>query len=530
MIDTFDDLLQRGLLALQENRTDAAWISARQLSNEYPDRKEGWRMLGQVNRHRGEFRTAIRHFEKARNIDSEDPQTLVPLAFCYFNRCLIPHSLWILNEINLHKSIDGNLVNQIAFLYNLLGEHDNALDLYRQLIDENPGNANYHFGLGETLRFIGKFKEAEEQYNSAINIDSHFHAAYFERSNVTKQTKKCNHTKEIEELLETGVRSRREAAQLFYTLAKEYDDMGESKRAFINMSRAAEAERQESPYDVNSELKLIEEIIRTFSVDKFPVDSAGFDTCQPIFVVGLPRTGTTMVERILGCHSHVYPSGEQLNLIAQLHEQIPGINNNDRQVNFLSSELIHGSLNIEHEKLGHMYIESLHPRLRKYPHFTDKLPVNYFYIGLIRLALPKAKIVHVTRNPMDSCLSNFKQWYAHGAHLFSYNLKDLGSYYIAYRTLMEHWHRLFPGKIYDISYEMLVNDTENQVRNLLNYCNLPWESDCLHFQKSTIPTTSRSARQVREKTYTSSVGAWKRYDNYLKPLVEFFRLNGIEVY
>ena len=244
----------------------------------------------------------------------------------------------------------------------------------------------------------------------------------------------------------------RGAAKLLYALAKEYEDFGENKRAFINMVRAGKLLAQLNEYDVKNDISLFEEIADTYT--KEYVDSnttaVGSESPAPIFIVGMPRTGTTLVERILGSHGEVYPGGEHFGLITQLHELIPEAETVPDRLVFLSKNLIRQSTKIDHKKLGEKYMEQVRWRTQSRPFITDKLPVNFYYIGLIRQALPHARIIHLKRDPMDTCISNFKQYFTEGAYLFSYDLEDLSAYYLAYHRLMEHWHNVYPGMILDV--------------------------------------------------------------------------------
>ena len=517
--------------AIQHGQFDAAIAQSQELTKIDPGNALGWFLLGRATRLHGDLKKASTFLEKAVSLDSNDTPSLLELAYCYYCRGLSAKSLELLDQIKISETDDAITSGKLARLYNLLGEHSKSLVLFQSATTKEPNTASLHLGFAETLRFNGDFDKAEVEYNAAIRCDEHCYEAYYELANVRTYTKETNHTRKIETLLNSGVRSKRGAAKLLYALAKEYDDFGENKRAFINMVRAGELLAQINKYDVKNDISLFEEMANTYT--KGYVDSNiiadGFESEAPIFIVGMTRTGTTLVERILGSHSEVYPGGEHLSLITQLHELIPEAENASNGLVFLSKSLIKQSTQIDHKKLGKKYIECVRGRIQNHPYFTDKVPGNFYYIGLIRQALPHAKIIHLTRNPMDTCISNFKQNFAEGANLFSYSLSDLGAYYMAYRRLMDHWHNVYPNMILDVNYEDLVNDIEGESKRMLNYCDLDWQPECLRFYENKTPTTSRSARQVRETIYTSSIGAWKRYEQYLQPLMEFFRTNSINL-
>ena len=517
--------------AIQHGRFDAAIAQSQELTKIDPGNAFAWFLLGRATRLHGNLKKASAFLEKAVSLDSNNKQSLLELAYCYFGRGQSAKSLELLDRIEISVTGDAITSARLALLYNQLGEHSKPLALFQNAIIKEPNTARLHFGLAETLRFNGDFAKAEVEYNAAIQCDEHCYEAYYELANVRTHTRETNHTRKIETLLNSGVRSKRGAAKLLYALAKEYEDFGENKRAFINMVRAGELLAQINKYDVKTDVSLFKEMTDTYT--KGYVDSniiaEGFESEAPIFIVGMPRTGTTLVERILGSHSEIYPGGEHLALITQLHELIPEAENASNGSVFLSKSLIRQTTRIDHKKLGEKYIEQVQGRTQGHAYITDKLPINFYYIGLIRQALPKAKIIHLTRNPMDTCISNFKQYFTEGAYLFSYNLEDLSAYYLAYRRLMDHWHNVCPDMILDVSYEDLVHDIEGESRRILNYCGLDFEPECLRFHENKTPTTSRSARQVRESIYASSLSGWKRYEKYVQPLIDHFRANGIPI-
>ena len=360
-------------------------------------------------------------------------------------------------------------------------------------------------------------------------MDPHHYESYLERARIKKQTLSSNHISEIEGLLNTGVRSKRGAVKLFYALTKEYEDIGDYRRAFINMGRGGSLQKESANYMPESDQHLVEQILHSFTDNVVNDNQKGYQSTEPIFIIGMPRTGTTLVERILGSHSDVFASGELYNFAGQLQRQTELHAKHTDTFIFLSPELINASLKVDLYALGQAYIESTRPLTGQTRYFTDKLPVNFFYCGLINRALPDAKIVHVHRSPMDTCLSVYKRLFADGAYPFSYNLQDIAHYYLGYRKLMNHWHQTMPGKILDVSYETLVNNFEQECQRIFEFCDLKHEASYLEFYKDKTPTATASAVQVRSPVYTSALAMWKNYEEYLKPLKDFLSSQDIEV-
>ncbi len=490
---------------------------------------EGWLISGQVAVLTGNLPIAEDYFERAVALDPEKIEFLYEYSYCKFLLGENEQCLSLLSRIKTPESSTVAINMQIANLYKMLGEHDSALKIFNDVSTRNPDNARSQFESGEILKFKGNFDEAEQCYKQAISADDHCYEAYLERSKIRKQTPTANHTQQIENMLETGVRSKEGAARLFYALAKEYEDMGEFRRTFINIKRGADIQSQLTKYDVRNDIQ-IAEIVKSVYSQKAPIsESSHCQSNEPIFIVGMPRSGTTLVERMLGSHSEIYPAGELLNLPLQLAKSSSQRLVSRSTFPLISRKMVEDSVKVDGKKLGIAYLEGTRPRTGHTTHFTDKLPLNYYYCGLISRILPQAKIIHVFRNPMDTCFSNFKQLYTAGTYGFSYNLNALADYYLTYADLMNHWHKILPGRILDLSYEELIDNPKTIIESALDFCGLEWQDDCLDFFNNPIPTATASSSQVREPVFSTRVMAWKNYESWLEPMAKYFRSNGIPV-
>ena len=260
----------------------------------------------------------------------------------------------------------------------------------------------------------------------------------------------------------------------------------------------------------------------------FPKDtpkSHGCLTEEPIFIVGMPRTGTTLVERIISSHPYVYSAGELQNFgIALKHES------GTRTPSLLDVETVERIPKNRWQELGEKYLSSTRPLTECKPYFVDKLPHNFLYIGYIINALPNAKIICLRRNPMDTCLSNFRELFTKGLDFFDYSLDlmDTGRYYVLYHRLIEHWRQIFPGRFLEIDYEELVNNQEATTRQMLEYCGLPWHAACLRFDQNDAPSTTASAVQVRAPIHQEAIRRWKKYEVQLSGLRELLAEAGID--
>jgi len=249
---------------------------------------------------------------------------------------------------------------------------------------------------------------------------------------------------------------------------------------------------------------------------------------EAIFILGMPRTGTTLVERILASHSAVSSAGELNNFALEMSREAKKLMPPQQtQAGVSKQDRVVASTGLDFSLLGQQYIDSTRPLTGNSQRFIDKMPLNFLYTGLIHLALPQAKIIHLQRHPLDTCFAIYKTLFA-DAYPFSYQLEELGSYYAAYRQLMAHWHQVMPDVIYDQPYETLVTDIEAKTQQLLAYCELPWEPACLDFHTQQQASTTASATQVRQPVYTSSVGKWRKFKDELAPLIKTLESEGID--
>ena len=321
---------------------------------------------------------------------------------------------------------------------------------------------------------------------------------------------------------QTGQRSDIHQAYLGYALGKEYEDTEQWQKAFETLCFGAAARGRVKSYRQQDSVNLVESLIHNYNDPEWLQDKVGYSSKEPIFIVGMPRTGTTIVERILGAHSDVYAAGELRQFTLAMGRAF------DAGRGPLFDPLqVKQSLSMDFKSLGEDYIASTRIRTGHTRFFTDKLPLNFLYLGLIAKALPNAKIIHLMRNPMDTCWSNFKQMFG-DLFIYSYNLRDTAHYYVLYRKLMEHWHQLMPGRILDIEYETLVEDQENQTGRILEYCELPWQQACLDFHQNKDAVTTASSVQVRLPIYRSSLQHWRNFEPYLGEVKTIFDQAGID--
>ena len=319
----------------------------------------------------------------------------------------------------------------------------------------------------------------------------------------------------MEDLAEAGELADIQEIRLRFALAKAYDDLGEYDRAFAALTRANALKRDEVDFDMTEIEARYRAIEDTFSADFLAAGADLGDPSEtPVFIVGMPRSGTTLLEQILDSHPEAHGAGELL--------ELPGL------IKGLTEELgsdaaFPGCLSAvapnRWTELGARYADTLAQRTPAARRVTDKLPENHQRVGFISLILPRAKIIHCRRDPLDTCLSCYKLLFT-GGQKYSYDLRDLGRQYRLYDSLMAHWSRVLPGRILDVRYEDLVADQEAETRRILAHCGLDWDPACLRFHESDRQVMTASAIQVRRPIYRDSVDKWRRYEAHLRPLLD----------
>ena len=339
----------------------------------------------------------------------------------------------------------------------------------------------------------------------------------------TRKAGDREHVEQMRTLLASHKQHPRLEAFYHYAIGKELEDLQEWDAAFEAFQRGATVRRQTVEYDEASEIEMFEFLQERFTTGWVDDGSAGHDADAPIFVLGQPRTGTTLIERIITSHSHVHSAGE----LQQFGMAVRRLSKHTDPKRF-SKQLFESALELDCAKVGAVYMESTARVQGDTPKFVDKLPQNYFYVPMILKALPKARIVHLTRDPMDACFASYKQLFA-DAYLHSYDLEEMARHHYRYRGLMDVWRERFGGRFLDISYEETVSDLEPNARRLIEFLGLPWEDACLRFHEQAQAVSTASAVQVREPVHTRSIGRWRKYEQQLRPMRRILEERGLDI-
>lgn len=369
------------------------------------------------------------------------------------------------------------------------------------------------YDLAAAQSFLGRTAQAEENLEAMLaSAPESGHALYL-RSTLRRQSAERNHVADLQARLKTGFRDPKDAAGCLYALARELEDLEYWEASFDALHRGAKLKRATLRYDAARECAAIDRIRQAYTADVISGGTRGHDEPVPVFIVGLPRTGTTLVERILARHPQAASAGELPYFSGALATAA-----GQRMREAGARDMVSASLDIDFTELGRRYLQGVRQAVdTPAPLVVDKMPANYMYCGLIRKALPQARIVHLVRDPMDACYAAYKTLFQQAYH-FSYDLAELAEYYVCYRRLMRHWQTAMPGVILDVRYEDLVTDPETQARRLLAWCGLEWTPSVLSVDAGIRPSTTASAVQVREPIHAGSVGKWRHCEDQLAPL------------
>ncbi|MGH8158994.1 MAG: sulfotransferase [Rhodanobacter sp.] len=420
---------------------------------------------------------------------------------------------------------DPLTLDTLGVVYSQIGEYASAATVFRQAATRAPTQASYRYNLATSLVAAGDIDAAEIEIETCLTLDPKYWRAHLTLVQLRRQTPDSHHVDRLQSLLPEVSNIDDNAAKvcLNMALAKEYEDLADYPKAFEHLVRGKSAGGANRDYTIQRDEALFAAIVGSFPE---PSTGGGYPTSEPIFIVGMPRTGTTLVERIITSHPDVHSAGELLNFAMSLKNvsgsQTPAL---------VDPETITRARNADWKQLGEIYLSSTRPATGHTPHFIDKLPHNFLYAGFIANALPNAKIICLRRDPMDTCLSNFRQLFAPKSPYFDYSfdLLDTGRYYILFDRLMAHWQQTFPGRILEVDYETLVDAQEASSRQLLKFCGLPWDEACLHFENNPSPVSTASAVQVRAPMYRNALKRWKKYGSQLNELQELLMGAGISI-
>ena len=520
------------------------------LIKDYPNESLLFNICGACHSEIGSIEPAIENFKKAiaLKIDYSEAQFNLGVAFQKLNQLdnASEYYLQAIHSQHAYPSAHNNL--GIIFLnkgridaavksfewaiayspnyaeaYNNLGsalqelkQFKNAKKQFEKACSINPNYAQAFHNLGILSEITNQPKEAVSQYERAIEIEPEFAEAYRNLSKVKKFKVKDPQINQVFSLYSGNKLNVADKARLGFALADINKSLGNHDDYIKYLNEGNRLRKEEIKYSFEESQNFHSIITKLFSSTQpiIKTSSKSISDIKPIFILGMPRSGTSLVEQIISSHNSVHGAGELLNFRNII---TPILDNHLSKKN--SSIPNEDMLKIRNE-----YLDSLESLKVNENIITDKMPMNFRLLGFILSAIPEAKIIHLTRDPMATCWSNFNHYFTAG-NGFSFDQKDLAKFYLLYQELMNFWHKLFPNKIYDLNYENLTINQEKETRKLIKYCDLEWDENCLDFHKNQRGVLTASSAQVRKKMYQGSSEAWKKYEKNLQPLIKGLGIN-----
>tara|TARA_B100000900_G_scaffold415636_1_gene446364 strand:+ start:460 stop:2454 length:1995 start_codon:yes stop_codon:yes gene_type:complete len=508
--------LQDAMFSVQKGNLGEAEGIYREILSEDPDNVDALRLLALLAARTGAIDQAINMLETCTNIapdyalawenlaklyrQKDDQKSLLKASKC-FSKATELRPDWAEGWAGL-----GTMQTRSSL-------HNEGIDSYKKSLSLKKNQPRVHLSLGHVYKTIGSKEKSINSYKDAINYDNDFGEAYWSLANLKTYKFTPTELKEMEFRIGNNELPEREKVHFLFSLGKGYEDMGDYAKSFQFYKEGNDLNRGRTSYDPKAIEAVATRLINYFTNDKLKKrNEAGDPSKEPIFIVGLPRSGSTLVEQILASHSLVDGTME-----------LPNIMNIARKLGNSSKdgtgypEIIENLSDDELSALGNLYIEETKFLRTDKPYFIDKMPNNFSHVGLIKLILPNAKIIDARRNPMDTCFSCYKQLFARG-QAFTYDLGEIARYYVNYIKLMDHWEKEIPGFIFKVQHEDLLDNQEVVTRKLLNFCELDFETSVLEFYKNKRPVKTASSEQVREPINKKGLDQWKNYEEFLGEL------------
>jgi tetratricopeptide (TPR) repeat protein len=514
MSDRIDRLWLRAQRYIATNQIAAAHVTLEALLARAPERADARMLLASVILSEGRVRNAAAHARRAASDLPDDASVVSSVAHCLLRLGETVAARDLLQRFDADRCRDGAALTQLAHAFQMLGEHARALALMDRARDLGHDHADFRYFRGLQLQFNGRLAEAERELEACLALGPSYGRAALTLARMRKQTSQSHLLDYVRHQLTRVTPGSEDQAALEFAQFEILDDLGEHDAAFAALTRGNAIMHARLRHDSARERSLIDALIAaTPRAWLTPADRVT-DGPLPIFIVGLPRSGTTLLDRILDNHSQIVSTGERSEFPRLLRWAA------DRHGHeLLDAQLLAALAAVDYAELGARYLAETRWRAPMARFYVDKLPPNFLLVGLIHRALPEAPILHLVREPMDVCFSNYKAMFG-DSYPYSYDLDALAAHHSQYRRLMRHWHEMLPGRILDVSYADLVSDPETTVRRILTHCGVAFEADCLDLRRNRSAVDTLSSAQVREGLHDRALGAWRRYERQLQPLAE----------
>lgn len=509
--------LQAATNLIYENKTVKAENLVRGFLQQNPHHIEAMRLLAEIAMRFGVFDEADFLLESAIEFSPDDIQIKFDYIQVLRKRQKFAAALEQAQALYERDPNNPTFQSYLAIESMQTGQHERAFELFSDVLEKLPNDFATLTSLGHAYKTFGKHDEAVESYRAAYRVKAGHSDAYFGLANLKTYKFTDEEMAQMESLLERQDIGFADRVNLCFSLGKAFEDRKDYQRAFEQYEQGNTVKSVQSRYKSEDMTRELEGQAKICSAELFEKQTGkGHKAPDPIFILGLPRAGSTLIEQIIASHSQVDGTLELPNILSMAFQ----LRGRDRKIDGGRYPRILHELPAEKLfEMGERYIEETKIHRKGAPFFIDKMPNNFRHIALINLILPNAKIIDARRHPMACCFSGFKQHFAEGQE-FTYGLENVGTYYKDYVALMDHWEAVLPGKILRVQYEDVVENTEAQVRLILDYLGLPFEQACLDFHKTKRSVRTASSEQVRQPIFKSGVDQWRNFEPWLAPLKE----------
>jgi len=519
--DHINQVSQQARQAVRAKNWPHVKACAKEILKRSRDNAEGHFLLGLAHKGANQIDQASKSFSRSIRADEGRYDAAVELAGIYLRSSRHGEAAELLQRYEPLLQNSPLYLDMAGTIYTNAGLPERAWPLYRKANDLQPGVDLLQANLAACSVFVGKIDEAKEIYGQLLDKHPFHQRNHYELSRLARATD-SEHVDAMKAVLETTNLPPEKNIYAYYAIGKELEDLERWDEAFEYYKKGGDAAASVADYDVQDDVKLIDKMIEVCDEDWLrnnPMDASSNDSGKtPVFVVGLPRTGTTLTERILTSHSQVEGVGESffMQIVIKRESRVVTADG-------MNPAIVDAAANKDIQRIAKGYLEAINYKLGDKPFFIEKFPENFLYLGFIAKAFPDARIVHLKRNPMDTCFAMYKQSFFR----YAYTLDDLGPYYVAYHRLYEHWRDLFKDRMIEIEYEKLVSDQEPETRQLLDKLGMEFEEGCLNFEQNKNASNTASTVQIREKIHGRSVLRWKCFENQLVPLKACLESAGI---
>jgi len=513
----FADELARAEQHEKNGERNEAEVIYREILKKDPDHVEACRLLAGIAVAHEQHEDAKVFLQRALKLAPDYLRAMVDLANVQRHLEEYPEATKTAARLVELAADNAEAYMVYASVVGVAGRHEDAIAAFEKALSLNPQKAGALCGMAHHLKTIGRQDEAIARYRQSIAIKPDHSESYWSLANLKTFRFEQAEVDAMQQLLLGETLADESRAQIHNALGLEYEARKKYPLAFGHFASCNAIRRKAENYDPVDTEDSTDRVIQLFN-DQFLAQTPGqLLKPTPIFVVGLPRSGSTLIEQILASHSRVDGTHE----LSDLSKVVRAIRKGRRQRQRFP-ETVAGFKQQDWTKVGRQYLERSAKYRGQAPFFIDKNPNNFIFAGLLKLAIPNARIINARRHPLDSCLGSFKQLFASGQP-FSYDMTELAEYYLQYQRLMDHWHQVMPGFVLDVHYEQVVSDLDTQVRRLLEFCGLPFEESCLRFHETRRAVKTASSEQVRQPIYSSSVDLWRHYEEHLGTMIEILQ-------